>query len=327
MLEFAEVSLDLDQAVPCGLILNELMTNALKYAFPDGNTGTIWVELCASPERVLNLRVADDGIGLPVDLDIPHARSLGLQLVNSLVAAGGWQLGSRTFRRDGFSGFVWILIGGGGLMPKSGVLIVEDERIVALDIQSSLENCGYLVAGQADRGEEAVQKAAELRPDLVLMDIGLKGEIEPIEAAETDSEAIGSAGNFSDTRLQTRPPWTATGWPNRLATFSSLLTRARLTSNIEMALYKHRLEHNLRESEERYRSLFETMAQGVVYLIGEGRIYLSNPAAGGYLGVTMGSDARPDVHRYALAGVARGWLRLSRERPTRLWLRCAAANR
>ena len=80
-----EVTLGLDQAVSCGLILNELMTNALKYAFPDGRNGTIWVELRANSEHVLSLRVADDGVGIPADVDVLKTDSLGLQLVNSLV--------------------------------------------------------------------------------------------------------------------------------------------------------------------------------------------------------------------------------------------------
>lgn len=81
-----EVILDLDQAVSCGLILNELMTNALKYAFPNGREGTIRVELRVKPERVLSLQVADDGIGVPSDFDTLHTNSLGLQLVNNLVS-------------------------------------------------------------------------------------------------------------------------------------------------------------------------------------------------------------------------------------------------
>ena len=81
-----EVALDMDHAVSCGLILNELMTNALKYAFPDGRAGTIRVELHTTSGNILNLRVADDGVGIPADFDIHNAKSLGLQLVNSLVA-------------------------------------------------------------------------------------------------------------------------------------------------------------------------------------------------------------------------------------------------
>jgi two-component sensor histidine kinase len=80
-----EVLLDLDYAVPCGLILNELMTNALKYAFPNGRKGLLQVELRTHPDGTLNLRVADDGVGIPTGLDIFKNKSLGLKLVNSLV--------------------------------------------------------------------------------------------------------------------------------------------------------------------------------------------------------------------------------------------------
>lgn len=62
-------------------------------------------------------------------------------------------------------------------MSKTSILIVEDERIVALDIENSLSNAGYSIAGQTDRGENAVMLAKEMRPDLVLMDIGLRGEL------------------------------------------------------------------------------------------------------------------------------------------------------
>ena len=80
-----EVSLDLDYAVPCGLILNELMTNALKYAFPNRRNGSILVELRVGPNQTLSLMVADDGVGLPPGLDILKNKSLGLQLIDSLV--------------------------------------------------------------------------------------------------------------------------------------------------------------------------------------------------------------------------------------------------
>jgi CheY-like chemotaxis protein len=67
---------------------------------------------------------------------------------------------------------------------KSKILIVEDEGIVALDLESRLRGMGYAVVGVADSGGEAIQKAIETRPDLVLMDIRLKGDVDGIEAAE-----------------------------------------------------------------------------------------------------------------------------------------------
>jgi len=83
--EFDSVRLPADQAIPCGLILNELVTNALKYAFADGRPGEIRVELHSANGQV-TLRVADDGIGLPPGLDWSHAPSLGLRIVDILTA-------------------------------------------------------------------------------------------------------------------------------------------------------------------------------------------------------------------------------------------------
>jgi two-component sensor histidine kinase len=92
IVQVEEVALPLDQAVPCGLILNELITNAMKYAFPEGTNGTLWVELRTNPNRILSLRVADDGVGMASDFDYRKANSLGIQLVNSLVAQLDGQL-------------------------------------------------------------------------------------------------------------------------------------------------------------------------------------------------------------------------------------------
>ncbi|MBK7452429.1 MAG: response regulator [Anaerolineales bacterium] len=134
-------------------------------------------------------------------------------------------------------------------MSNARILIVEDEQIIALDIQATLGSCGYLVVGHADNGKDAILKAAELRPDLVMMDIGLKGEIDGIEAA---------------TQIRAQfdlPVIFLTAFANQ-----STLERAReaepfgyilkpfeendLTIAIEMALYKHSIEYKLRESEK-----------------------------------------------------------------------------
>ena len=70
------------------------------------------------------------------------------------------------------------------MIESATILVVEDESIVAIDIQNILENLGYKVPAIADTGNEAIQKADESKPCLVLMDIRLKGEIDGIEAAE-----------------------------------------------------------------------------------------------------------------------------------------------
>jgi two-component sensor histidine kinase len=79
-----DLHLEMDRAVPCGLIVNELVSNALKHAFPAGRTGTISVALRPDgPGRTL-LAVSDDGVGLPAELDIARSDSLGLRLVGDL---------------------------------------------------------------------------------------------------------------------------------------------------------------------------------------------------------------------------------------------------
>lgn len=74
------LNLDADRALQCGLIVNELVSNALKHAFPDGASGAIQVEFRRLDGEIL-LRIADDGVGLPPDVDIGRSWSLGLQLV------------------------------------------------------------------------------------------------------------------------------------------------------------------------------------------------------------------------------------------------------
>lgn len=78
-----KIYLVLDQAIPCGLIVNELVSNALKYAFPDNQSGEITMKL-KEVEGKINLSIADNGIGLPEDLDVKNSESLGLQLVYTL---------------------------------------------------------------------------------------------------------------------------------------------------------------------------------------------------------------------------------------------------
>lgn len=78
------ISLNIETATPCGLIINELVTNCLKYAFPEKRPGMISLSLKRDGLDGYLLRVVDNGVGLPDDLDIRQTRSLGLQLVINL---------------------------------------------------------------------------------------------------------------------------------------------------------------------------------------------------------------------------------------------------
>jgi PAS domain S-box-containing protein len=94
--------LDLDQAIPCGLILNELLTNAFKYAFPEGQAGVVQVALSRVTAQQARLVVRDTGVGFPADLDFRQTATLGLQLVSMLTEQLG---GTITLERDGGTTF------------------------------------------------------------------------------------------------------------------------------------------------------------------------------------------------------------------------------
>ena len=96
-----EIQSSARRAAPFGLILNELLTNALKYAFPGGYPGTIWVNLSQVGGHVV-LEVMDNGVGLPAGLDLEHPTGLGLQIVNLLVSE---LHGMLSYQRDGKTGF------------------------------------------------------------------------------------------------------------------------------------------------------------------------------------------------------------------------------
>ena len=80
-----EIFFDVDTAIPCGLIVNELITNCLKHAFPDDTKGEICIELFKTDDKYV-LNVKDNGVGFPEGIDFKKTKSLGLQLVNNLVS-------------------------------------------------------------------------------------------------------------------------------------------------------------------------------------------------------------------------------------------------
>jgi diguanylate cyclase (GGDEF)-like protein/PAS domain S-box-containing protein len=131
------------------------------------------------------------------------------------------------------------------------ILIVEDETIVALDLKNSLHLLGYIVVGTASSGEEAIVKANETRPDLALMDIILKGEMDGIQAADAirahlDIPVIFLTACADENSLERAKVTEPFGY--LLKPFEE----RELHGHIEVALYKHRIEKKLRESEERY---------------------------------------------------------------------------
>lgn len=100
--QFEEVWVSTDTAIPCGLILNELLSNAFKYAFPEDRQGDIRMALRADPGQEVTLMVRDTGVGLPDGLDFRDTDSLGLQLVCLLAEQLG---GTIALERSGGTAF------------------------------------------------------------------------------------------------------------------------------------------------------------------------------------------------------------------------------
>ncbi|GAB3926405.1 histidine kinase dimerization/phosphoacceptor domain -containing protein [Larkinella terrae] len=82
--EIADVNFDVSLATPLGLIINEALTNSLKYAFPQNRHGTVWVILAALENQTYRLTLRDDGIGLPADFDVACSNTLGLTMIRGL---------------------------------------------------------------------------------------------------------------------------------------------------------------------------------------------------------------------------------------------------
>ena len=150
-------------------------------------------------------------------------------------------------------------------MHKTRIMLVEDEAITALCIRDSLQHLGYELVATIARGEEAIRRAAELQPDLILMDITLADEMNGIEAAEriqqTQQIPIIFMTAHTDTATLARA--------KRTEPFGYLTKPYHLDNlknTIEIALYKSAADAKVRESEVRYKKLFhefETIVNGI----------------------------------------------------------------
>ena len=102
-IDVEDIRLVVDTAIPCGLIINELITNSLKHGFPKGGKGTVSITFQSDEDGTLSLILADDGVGFPEGVDFRKTKSLGLQLVTILVEQLGGTMdldreGGTTFR-------------------------------------------------------------------------------------------------------------------------------------------------------------------------------------------------------------------------------------
>jgi two-component sensor histidine kinase len=96
------IDLGIDTAVPCGLIVNELITNAIKHAFPKGRKGRIAVGFRRKDDKSVELTVADDGVGVPAGFDVAKAESLGLKIIQILTDQIDGKMHVRTRKGSSF---------------------------------------------------------------------------------------------------------------------------------------------------------------------------------------------------------------------------------
>jgi PAS domain S-box-containing protein len=158
------------------------------------------------------------------------------------------------------------------------ILVLEDDRVVARDIQQQLQRIGHEVLGMAVRGEDAVALALQTQPDLVLMDIRLEGEIDGVEAANQIRERCQSPVVFltaySDDETVRRA--------SQAEPFGFLLKPfedSQLRTAVEMALYKHAAERKLRESERRFATTLSSIGDAVIATDRLARVTFLNPVA------------------------------------------------
>ena len=163
-------------------------------------------------------------------------------------------------------------------MAGARILVVEDERIVGKDIERRLKDLGYRVAGVVSTGERTIEKLKESVPDLILMDIRLKGTMDGIETAEVikdefDIPVVYLTAYADEATLDRAKVTEPFGY------ILKPFNERDLHSTIEMALYKHKMEKRLTEKEAWLSTTLRSIGDGVITTDVAGVVNFLNPAA------------------------------------------------
>ncbi|MBK8027564.1 MAG: response regulator [Chloroflexi bacterium] len=167
-------------------------------------------------------------------------------------------------------------------MKITRILIVEDEGIVALDIQSMLRNLGYQVVGVVDSGEAAIEMAGREQPDLTLMDIRLRGDMDGIETARQlrarfDIPVVYLTAYADEVTLSRAKVTEPLGY------LVKPFEERDLHSTLEMVLYKIEMDMKLRAQVARLQRIMATVPEGVALLDEARRVVFANARASEYL--------------------------------------------
>ena len=163
-------------------------------------------------------------------------------------------------------------------MSKTRILVVEDEVIVAQDLKATLEKLGYAVPGVVSTGEDAIDKAGRLRPDLVLMDIVLKGDMDGIQTARhirkgLEIPVVYLTAYADDATLERAKITEPFGY------LIKPFEERELRTSIEMALYKHRMEKKLVASHRWLATTLRSIGDGVIATDADANVVFMNPVA------------------------------------------------
>jgi PAS domain S-box-containing protein len=168
-------------------------------------------------------------------------------------------------------------------MAKERILIVEDEAIVAADLETTLQKLGFTVVATAATGEKAVENAETTKPDLVLMDIRLKGEMDGIDAAEQ----ITAQFNIPVIYLTAYADETTLERAKTTMPFGYILKPFQendIRAAVEVALYKHQMEGMLSSIQNWHASALQNIPEAVVATDKQGDLTFMNERAESLLG-------------------------------------------
>lgn len=163
-------------------------------------------------------------------------------------------------------------------MANEKILIVEDEKIISLDLQRRLEKFGYEVTGLATTGEEAISLAEKRQPDIVLMDIMLAGETDGIDAAKIINRRFQIPVIFLTAYADEKTLERA----KEAEPFGYILKpfkEKELYTTIDISLYKHRIDNQLKKQERRLSAILHSIEEGIIATDGSGAIQFMNPVA------------------------------------------------
>ena len=151
-------------------------------------------------------------------------------------------------------------------MPNSKykIMIVEDEILIAMELSHRLKKVGYEIVGTFTNGEQAVPKALELLPDIILMDITLAGELDGIET----TKLIQKKKNIPVIYITAFTDVITLDRAKQTGPYGYLMKpfeQRELESTIEVAIYKHMMEMKIRENEDRYRTVVEQISDGIIF--------------------------------------------------------------